>query len=63
MKYKTLSAVLIALIVALTGCNEDPTYYKLEDQPDHMHLKAVSYTHLTLPTTAAVCRSRWSPYH
>ena len=23
----------------------------------------VSYTHLTLPTTAAVCRSRWSPYH
>ena len=23
----------------------------------------VSYTHLTLPTTAIVCRSRWSPYH
>ena len=23
----------------------------------------VSYTHLTLPTMASVCRSRWSPYH
>ena len=26
-------------------------------------LKAVSYTHLTLPTTCRGCRSRWSPYH
>ena len=24
---------------------------------------SVSYTHLTLPTTARRCRSRWSPYH
>ena len=24
---------------------------------------AVSYTHQTLPTIAAECRSRWSPYH
>ena len=24
--------------------------------------KAVSYTHLTLPTTLHECRSRWSPY-
>ena len=23
--------------------------------------KAVSYTHLTLPTTLCMCRSRWSP--
>ena len=23
----------------------------------------VSYTHQTLPTTSALCRSRWSPYH
>ena len=27
------------------------------------YLEAVSYTHLTLPTTARRCRSRWSPYH
>ena len=26
-------------------------------------LSPVSYTHLTLPTIAAECRSRWSPYH
>ena len=26
-------------------------------------LKAVSYTHLTLPTIRHRCRSRWSPYH
>ena len=25
--------------------------------------EAVSYTHLTLPTSAVACRSRWSPYH
>ena len=25
--------------------------------------KTVSYTHLTLPTTGSLCRSRWSPYH
>ena len=25
--------------------------------------KAVSYTHLTLPTSNTLCRSRWSPYH
>ena len=25
--------------------------------------KAVSYTHLTLPTIIRECRSRWSPYH
>ena len=26
-------------------------------------VRAVSYTHLTLPTTLVKCRSRWSPYH
>ena len=28
-----------------------------------MRVGTVSYTHLTLPTMASVCRSRWSPYH
>ena len=27
------------------------------------YFKAVSYTHLTLPTILRSCRSRWSPYH
>ena len=26
-------------------------------------VRAVSYTHLTLPTIHVECRSRWSPYH
>ena len=26
-------------------------------------IEAVSYTHLTLPTSCVQCRSRWSPYH
>ena len=28
-----------------------------------LSLFPVSYTHLTLPTIALLCRSRWSPYH
>ena len=49
---------------------------RIERSPDHidsyvdrlayMALQdehAVSYTHLTLPTTLHECRSRWSPYH
>ena len=28
-----------------------------------VNIMAVSYTHLTLPTTSRRCRSRWSPYH
>ena len=31
--------------------------------PKCKSLNAVSYTHLTLPTTCTRCRSRWSPYH
>ena len=41
--------------------------FRMEGQikcfPDKVKLKAVSYTHLTLPTTSIECRSRWSPYH
>ena len=45
-----------------------PKYIKkiLEDfkkNIDSNTIIAVSYTHLTLPTTCRVCRSRWSPYH
>ena len=28
-----------------------------------LHPAPVSYTHLTLPTSNNLCRSRWSPYH
>ena len=28
-----------------------------------LYLMTVSYTHLTLPTSNTLCRSRWSPSH
>ena len=34
-----------------------------QDSQSWVHATAVSYTHLTLPTTIGWCRSRWSPYH
>ena len=35
-----------------------------DDDADYIRrMMAVSYTHLTLPTTRQRCRSRWSPYH
>ena len=37
--------------------------YGPEPQHDGETMRAVSYTHLTLPTTGIRCRSRWSPYH
>ena len=41
--------------------DNDYVEYKLEKTKQGF--KAVSYTHLTLPTTRLRCRSRWSPYH
>ena len=35
----------------------------LNQAQDQFKLRPVSYTHLTLPTNNAQCRSRWSPYH
>ena len=35
----------------------------VSDAADLDRIDTVSYTHLTLPTTARRCRSRWSPYH
>ena len=36
-------------------------HYVFRSQPTYF--TTVSYTHLTLPTIALLCRSRWSPYH
>ena len=35
----------------------------VDDAIEQDEYDPVSYTHLTLPTTARRCRSRWSPYH
>ena len=36
---------------------------KTRIQKNEERVRTVSYTHLTLPTSLAECRSRWSPYH
>ena len=51
--------VLVVDDVADSGKTLDLVVNFLEETAD----EAVSYTHLTLPTIAAECRSRWSPYH
>ena len=45
--------------------NEETRIQKNEERLRNLQdiLKPVSYTHLTLPTTGSLCRSRWSPYH
>ena len=51
------------------GASEPLTFYRDGvpgmDSADAVgtSMAPVSYTHLTLPTIAAECRSRWSPYH
>ena len=44
-----------------------PTPFHIYDEKgireNARRVKAVSYTHLTLPTNTCSCRSRWSPYH
>ena len=50
----------------LTGTQmggQQPVEAPLSRNPKVPGARAVSYTHLTLPTTGSLCRSRWSPYH
>ena len=49
---------IVAMVVPAAGVTFFVTrvWHRAHDAP-------VSYTHLTLPTIALLCRSRWSPYH
>ena len=60
--------ILLVLVITAKGINTQGEYRDYEpESPGRSGTKAVieavSYTHLTLPTIAAECRSRWSPYH
>ena len=70
------AAALCTAAVALSSCaSEDNIYTQARPEKadiaiaidgasnEQVVLGAVSYTHLTLPTTLHECRSRWSPYH
>ena len=45
------------------SCPEYSAFLRAFEDFQWVHVGTVSYTHLTLPTIAAECRSRWSPYH
>ena len=51
----------IVLEVLATAIREEKEVKGIQIGKEEM--KPVSYTHLTLPTTGSLCRSRWSPYH
>ena len=53
----TAKAVLRGKFIAIQ------VYLKKIETFQTNNLTPVSYTHLTLPTTGSLCRSRWSPYH
>ena len=57
----------LPVVPDLFGAHRGPAagvHAALADAGPHVDgVVAVSYTHLTLPTTLPRCRSRWSPYH
>ena len=57
---KTTLTAAITTVLAKQGLAQASDYSQIDAAPEE---KAVSYTHLTLPTIAMRCRSRWSPYH
>ena len=50
-------------LITVTTTTSKATVGKQEKESAKFNGDAVSYTHLTLPTTGSLCRSRWSPYH
>ena len=62
-----IPAALREFYLALGNCGDlmetDHYVWDPEDLEVRDGFLTVSYTHLTLPTIAAECRSRWSPEH
>ena len=48
-------------VVSIKYCSHSGLVFSVSTS--YIKVWAVSYTHLTLPTTGSLCRSRWSPYH
>ena len=67
MKTKALSVWLLSLSLLFSSALLAEEVKVKEGAPTTYIVKQgdtpVSYTHLTLPTMLAQCRSRWSPAH
>ena len=62
-----VGGLTLLIVSALMGHQVLPasaasTGYTATDIVEYIKIP-VSYTHLTMPTTCNLCRSRWSPYH
>ena len=53
-----LKSPTIIVLLSISFLKSSKIYFMYLGAP-----MSVSYTHLTLPTSLAECRSRWSPYH
>ena len=63
-KMDTMRPTPIHVIIKLPKVKYKDRILKVAREKQRVTYKgAVSYTHLTLPTTLVKCRSRWSPYH
>ena len=61
-RHRTILLLCCVFIAGSLCCSVAPTAETLALARVLLGFAAVSYTHLTLPTSYA-CRSRWSPYH
>ena len=61
--YNDLTANYISMKKEMKIINKGQEEMKNTISELKITVEAVSYTHLTLPTSLAECRSRWSPYH
>ena len=60
-QFKTLVINMLTDLVESVRKTDEKMKPMLRETKENV--QAVSYTHLTLPTTLVKCRSRWSPYH
>ena len=60
-QFKTLVIKMLTELVESVRKPDEKMKPMLRETKENV--QAVSYTHLTLPTSSERCRSRWSPYH
>ena len=58
-----LKSLTIIVLLSISFLKSSKIFFMYLGAPMLGAYISVSYTHLTLPTTGSLCRSRWSPYH